>query len=226
MAIKTINVGTIANDGTGDDLREAFVKVNENFADLDARASEQTTASNLGSTGESIFAQKVNYDLQFKKLVAGPGTTLSSDAFSITIDSTGDRLYQVGLFGDSGSSLINDANPNLTIGGGLHVTTSVTDNVLTISSETVLEDDANPRLGANLDGNGFAITGTSNIESLIYGVDIREIDGIQPYIGGMDFGDINRNVTNFIEFLQESIDVDFGTFDSPASFSADYGNLS
>ena len=28
MAIQTINIGTIANDGTGDDLREAFVKVN------------------------------------------------------------------------------------------------------------------------------------------------------------------------------------------------------
>ena len=34
MAIQTINIGTIANDGTGDDLREAFVKVNNNFTEL------------------------------------------------------------------------------------------------------------------------------------------------------------------------------------------------
>ena len=31
MAIQTINVGNLANDGTGDDLREAFIKVNQNF---------------------------------------------------------------------------------------------------------------------------------------------------------------------------------------------------
>ena len=36
MAIQRVNIGTIANDGTGDDLREAFVKVN-NFTELDIR---------------------------------------------------------------------------------------------------------------------------------------------------------------------------------------------
>ena len=36
MAIQRVNIGTIANDGTGDDLREAFVKVNNNFTELEA----------------------------------------------------------------------------------------------------------------------------------------------------------------------------------------------
>ena len=43
MAIQTVNIGTIANDGTGDDLREAFVKVNANFSELDTRQPEKTT---------------------------------------------------------------------------------------------------------------------------------------------------------------------------------------
>jgi hypothetical protein len=34
MALKTINLGGVANDGTGDDLREAFEKVVFNFNDL------------------------------------------------------------------------------------------------------------------------------------------------------------------------------------------------
>ena len=42
MAIQRVNIGTIANDGTGDDLREAFVKVNNNFTELDIRQSEKT----------------------------------------------------------------------------------------------------------------------------------------------------------------------------------------
>ena len=34
MAITRINVGTLANDGTGDDLRQAFVKFKKNFTKL------------------------------------------------------------------------------------------------------------------------------------------------------------------------------------------------
>lgn len=52
-------------------------------------SGETNTASNLGLTGEGVFASKVGVDLQFKKLIAGTNTTLSSDANSITINSTG-----------------------------------------------------------------------------------------------------------------------------------------
>lgn len=33
MAIQIINIGTVVNDGTGDPMREAFGKVNDNFAE-------------------------------------------------------------------------------------------------------------------------------------------------------------------------------------------------
>ena len=59
MAISRINVGTLANDGTGDDLRQAFVKVNNNIDDLDARVQNQATAQNLGG-GTGIFYSKEN----------------------------------------------------------------------------------------------------------------------------------------------------------------------
>jgi hypothetical protein len=34
MAKQTINLGTIANDGTGDPLRVAFTKINQNFNEV------------------------------------------------------------------------------------------------------------------------------------------------------------------------------------------------
>jgi hypothetical protein len=34
MAKQTINIGTVANDGTGDPLRDAMDKVNDNFTEL------------------------------------------------------------------------------------------------------------------------------------------------------------------------------------------------
>jgi len=34
MAQQTINIGTVANDGTGDPLRTAFDKINDNFTEV------------------------------------------------------------------------------------------------------------------------------------------------------------------------------------------------
>ena len=69
MAISRINVGTLANDGTGDDLRQAFVKVNNNFDDLDLRVAGQATAANLGS-GAGIFYSKEDGVIGLKSLVS------------------------------------------------------------------------------------------------------------------------------------------------------------
>ena len=38
MAKQTINIGTTANDGTGDPIRSAFDKTNDNFTELYAGA--------------------------------------------------------------------------------------------------------------------------------------------------------------------------------------------
>ncbi len=51
-------------------------------------SGEANTASNLGG-GSGIFSTKSGVDLQFKSLVAGSNVTLSSDASTITINSSG-----------------------------------------------------------------------------------------------------------------------------------------
>lgn len=66
MAIQTINLGNYANDGTGDDLRTAFLKVNDNFAELSATVSI-ANGSNVGA-GAGIFAQRNLTTLEFKSL--------------------------------------------------------------------------------------------------------------------------------------------------------------
>ena len=60
MAKQTVNVGTSASDGTGDDLRVAFTKVNENFTELYS-GNVQVTAANIlvysvaGRTGNVVL---------------------------------------------------------------------------------------------------------------------------------------------------------------------------
>jgi hypothetical protein len=82
MTIQTINLGNYANDGTGDDLRVAFTKVNANFAALDASAAI-ANGVNVG-TGVGIFFAKDTTNLQFK--------SLTSTNSSVTISSTGNTV--------------------------------------------------------------------------------------------------------------------------------------
>lgn len=87
MAIQIINVGSYANDGTGDDLRSAFEKVNANFAELDSEAAIND-GFNLGS-GAGIFAQKNSAKLEFKSLTSTDNSvTITNDSTTINLKST------------------------------------------------------------------------------------------------------------------------------------------
>jgi len=130
MTIQNINIGQFANDGTGDDLREAFRKINENFDELDLREPEATTASNLG-TGTAIFNAKVADDLQFKTLAAGDKiaiTEVSGNRVQIATDLSG--LLTVS---DQGSTTFNDGD-TFRINGGPGIQTTLVNGTLTITA--------------------------------------------------------------------------------------------
>lgn len=63
MAIEVINVGTVPNDGTGDGLRTAYIKCNNNFAYLNSFTSGNPPATSLGSVGDT--AGQTAYDSQY-----------------------------------------------------------------------------------------------------------------------------------------------------------------
>lgn len=53
MAKQAIGIGTVANDGTGDTLRDAFDKVNDNFNELYDRLIDWDMSTNTFPTGGS-----------------------------------------------------------------------------------------------------------------------------------------------------------------------------
>ena len=55
MTIQTINIGTTANDGTGDPLRTALDKVNDNFTDTTNAASRLVTTSTTDTTAGRLL---------------------------------------------------------------------------------------------------------------------------------------------------------------------------
>ena len=233
MALQTINIGTLANDGTGDDLREAFIKVNQNFDDLDLRSPESTTVTNLGNTGQGVFAQKVGAELQLKKLVQGSNVTLTSSTTGITINATG-GLQQLNVVSDSGSLQLADGG-TLNIRGGSGSTTSVAGNVLTINSTAEVSSDTTPELGGNLVAGGNDISNvntltasningalTGNVTGLVHGVDIRNIE---PNTAGFDFGSLSNDVRGLSDWLIYQTDIDFGSHLSPDPRNFDAGVL-
>lgn len=129
MTIQNINIGNIANDGTGDDLREAFRKVNENFDELDLRQPEATTAAGIG-TGVAVFAGKVGDQLTFKNLTAGTGMSVAAVAGNDIQIST--DLQGMLVVTDGGSMNVDDGE-TLRIIGGAGITTNLVGNTLTIT---------------------------------------------------------------------------------------------
>lgn len=237
MAIQLINIGDVANDGTGDDLREAFVKVNQNFEELDLRDDEQTTARNIGAVGEGVFAQKLGYDLQFKRLVPSTDITLTSTDDTIIMSANG-GLKSLLVSTDSGSVILEETD-NININGGTGISTSLVGNTITIQNTTSeLVTDTTPQLGGNLDAQSFDLLNvgtitasqvnaplTGNVTGLVHGIDIRDLN-VYFEEDNFDFGDLGATITSIAQWVFFDPDVDFGTFLYPDSRVVDLGSIS
>ena len=238
MAVQLINIGNVANDGTGDDLREAFIKANANFEELDLRDDEQTTVSNLGGTGEGLFAQKLIYDLQFKKLSAGANVTLTADLEKIVI-AADSGVSDLTLTADTGNVVL-DNSAALTVSGGANISTSIVSGVLTVAytGSADLASDTTPQLSADLDAQANnllnvgtistsevigPVTGnvTGNVTGLVHDVDVRTL--LAP--GAADFGTISPTVNNLLEYITFNTDIEWGTFTTPNLVALDLGAI-
>tara|TARA_B110000503_G_scaffold120884_1_gene183948 strand:+ start:13383 stop:14102 length:720 start_codon:yes stop_codon:yes gene_type:complete len=238
MAITTINVGNIANDGTGDDLREAFIKVNDNFNEVDSRLVDTaTTATNLGVTGEGVYASSINGTLQFKKLLPGANTSLISNDESITISSVG-GMSELLVAADEGGAIVSPTN-YLGLNGSGGITTRASGNnvIIELNNTGVLSRDTAPTLSANLQANNKniqnanVVSATSFVGDLtgnVHGVDIRTIN--QFFVDYWDFGDIidRNNYDSIIEFMMKDYVVDFGDLigTGKKEFIVDLGSIS
>ena len=133
MAIQTINIGNVVNDGLGDDLRTAFQKVNANFSDLGAGLT--VTASNVGTTGAGIFKEKVGADLQFKRLISGTKIFIDELTDSLIINNQQPDGF-VRIDTNNGTLLGNDYI-NITLegaNGAENIVTTVLDSVISVDT--------------------------------------------------------------------------------------------
>ena len=212
MNITLIDIGSIANDGTGDDLRTAFQKVNENFVELETSIDASTVAENVGG-GVGIFKQKVENTLQFKSLD-------SDDKLTLTLD--GDKIVISTDF----------AGKDLEV-GSLTASGSVEANSMTASI-------FNGAFNGNLMGRVFPlqpdyIIGAGNIVGVQPDIGLpnyrpARVDGVSVLdlnrtINTFDFGTLDNQYTSAFQYMLSVVGLDLGTIISPTDLSIDAGTL-
>ena len=181
MAQQTLNIGSNANDGTGDTLRAAMQKVNENFAEL---YLSPLSGGDLEFSGNEIRATRSNDDIVFKPSGTGAISmpairfngnniegTRSNDDIRLLPSGTGSVVF--GSLSISGTSLSSDdstainINENLTVDG----TTSIT-GTATVAGATTLQstlDVTGATTLTTLDVSGTtSLAGTTTIDNLTF----------------------------------------------------------
>lgn len=106
MAQITINIGTVANDGTGDTLRGAFANTNNNFTEL--YSHNTNVVSNLVSV--AIGANAWSNSLSTAGRVFANGTANSANAYADTVGAASNTYADtVGLAGNNYSIQVGAA---------------------------------------------------------------------------------------------------------------------
>ena len=135
MARQTINIGTIQNDGTGDKLRDAMDKVNDNFLELYTELGGESL-SNLDISGNTLSSANSNGDIILDPNGTGKvkidnlaisGNTLSSTSITGTLTLSTSLSANVignltGAVTGTVSSISNHTTTNLTEGTNLYYT--------------------------------------------------------------------------------------------------------
>ncbi len=225
MALQSINIGPIANDGTGDNLRVAFEKVNQNFTELDSRFTFTNSVENLGS-GAGVFHNKENNILYFKTIIGGDNISLSVTDNEITVNSTENFTIQT----DSDSVNISGASKSFGVKGVGNINAGLSSNDVQISLDPngLVALDPAPTLGGNLNAGNFDITNVSNIAASTFtGNLVGTVNGINitTSFDDLDLGGIIYQVTTNQEYVIATSSLDYGTFTAPTTLNSDFGSI-
>jgi hypothetical protein len=253
LQVNLVNLGSYPNDGTGDDLRSAFIKSNQNFQSI--ADNVVLDATNLG-TGTPIFVNKSGNTLQFRSIRS------NNNNMAISFDSN-ELLLTVE---DSINRLIEDTNPilggtlnlnnfdiegfgNINITGDI-VANTVTANVIGQVSDIgnhVLSDLADvmtaiPQPGQALVWNGSTWSPADielpeqlpSVTSIIAGNNISinpsngvgdvTIEALIPTFDNYDFG-LLSGARNAFDLIMQFTNIDFGAIGDPSNVTLDLGSI-
>lgn len=140
MSLLQVNVGNVANDGTGDSIRSAFIKVNENFANLSNIANLESIindAGNISSELNNINSNVANLEANVTLLQASAYTDANAVTLLANLSSNINTSFYIKGFS------VNTTHANISstayVGGTLTANT-ITSLSITASNTLVFND--------------------------------------------------------------------------------------
>ena len=142
MARQDINIGTNANDGTGDDLRTAMQKINTNFTELYA---ETSVDSGITISGNTISSNRSDDDIVFEPSGVGavrfPAVTINDNAIigtrsneDLTITASGTGNLILGALRVNGTTVSSDDSTKITLAESVDITGTLNVSALEINN--------------------------------------------------------------------------------------------
>ena len=186
MAYQTVNIGSSANDGTGDQLRTAFDKINDNFSEVYTELGG-TSLSNVSITANTISTDDANGSLTIAP--NGSGTIILANAVSASsnVSVTGKlTVANAAAFSGPANTFVTfgaaDATPSVATGNlfktGGAVTITALDDSTAGQTITIISDHA-----VMYDVTGTTLKGGStNITTAIGDVTTWISDGTNWYL--------------------------------------------
>ena len=138
MASQNIGVGSAANDGTGDPLRDAFVKIRKNFAEVYGQTYSSDT-QDLSGTSLAFKANQMSLTNTADSSTDGFVLTFDNSSGGFTLEQKFDGDITSIVAGEGSSLTAGDATVNL----DLNDLTAATVNVANDSIAFVDADDSN-----------------------------------------------------------------------------------
>ena len=180
MAQEVINIGAIADDGTGDTIRGAGIRINNNFTELFARPS---VISDIDVIQNNISTTASNADIVIKPAGTGnvvfPGITIEDNNIKasrtnddIKIIPSGSGSVVIDGIGFAGTSIVGtdstivNVNENLIVGGTLNADTPTFASPVTVNS--TLDVTSGTTLSTLTVSGASSFVGTTTIDNLTF----------------------------------------------------------
>jgi hypothetical protein len=216
-----VDVGFVANDGTGDTLRDSFLKINGNFLYVGSRLGNAVTGTNIGSTGEGIYKEVVSSNLKFRKIDADGNLhiRLVGDVITLefkpnsAVDFHGQAITNAGAVTATSFSGPLTGNVTGSVSGNAG---SVTNGVYTTGDQTIA---GNKTFSSTISGSVTGNAGT--VTNGVYTTGNQNIDGFKTFLQPIH-GLLSGNVTGYIRSPDETAYVDVSDLERRIN-TFDYG---
>ena len=162
MAKQIINIGSAANDGSGDPLRSAFDKINDNFTEVYTELGG-TTLSNISITGNTIGTDDTNGNIILSPNGTGDVVIATAKSLQLT-DHTDNAILKTDATGNLTASALVENGSFLTY-GDLTINPA-TSTIQTEAGTAATEDITLAPGGGEVIVDGHILSDTTNTKDL------------------------------------------------------------